>query len=116
SRLPDPGWPTERPKHSNPSQSSSPSAEADRAHDGASTPVPSESDTSPEAPDPSPKAHEPPIHGAERGESLGSLAETLVDDPDEVAESVADIYAANKFTLGPDPSLILAGQRLEIRP
>lgn len=116
SRLPDPGWPTERPEYSNPSESSSPSAEADHAHDGDSTPVPSESESSPEAPDPSPKAHEPTIHEVERGESLWSIAETFVDDPDEVAESVADIYAANKLTIGPDPSLILAGQRLEIRP
>ena len=116
SRLPDPGWPTERPDHTNPSESSSPSAEADRAHDGDSTPVPSESESSPEAPDPGPKAHEPTIHEVERGESLWSIAETFVDGPDEVAEFVADIYTANKSTIGPDPSLILAGQRLEIRP
>src|SRR5699024_7312102 len=114
SRLPDPGWPTEQPDHPNPAKSPSPSAEADRPDDnGDSTPVPSESESSPEAPEPTPKAHEPTTHEVERGESLWSIAETFVDGPDEVAEFVADIYTANKSTIGPDPSLILAGQRLE---
>ena len=115
SRLPDPGWPTERPDDSNPAENPSPSADADRPDDD-STPAPSEPESSPEAPEPTPKAHGPTIHEVERGESLWSIAETFVDDPDEVAEFVADIYTANKSTIGPDPSLILAGQRLEIRP
>lgn len=115
SRLPDPGWPTERPDDSNPAENPSPSADADRPDDD-STPAPSEPESSPEAPAPIPKAHGPTIHEVERGESLWSIAETFVDDPDEVAEFVADIYTANKSTIGPDPSLILAGQRLEIRP
>src|SRR5699024_4452284 len=91
SRLPDPGWPTERPEHSNPSQSSSPSAEADRAHDGDSTPMPSESESSPEAPDPSPKAHEPTIHEDGRGEGPRSHALAIVIDAVQVAESVPQI-------------------------
>ena len=115
SRLPDPGWPTERPDDSNPAENPSPSAGADRPDDD-STPAPSEPESSPEAPEPTPKAHGPTIHEVERGESLWSIAEPFVDDPDEVAEFVADIYTANKSTIGPDPSLILAGQRLEIRP
>ena len=115
SRLPDPGWPTERPDDSNPAENPSPSADADRPDDD-STPAPSEPESSPEAPEPTPKAHGPTIHEVERGESLWSIAEPFVDDPDEVAEFVADIYTANKSTIGPDPSLILAGQRLEIRP
>ena len=115
SRLPDPGWPTERPDDSNPTVNPSPSADADSPDDD-STPAPSEPESSPEAPEPTPKAHEPTIHEVERGESLWSIAETFVDDPDEVAEFVAGIYTANKSTIGPDPSLILAGQRLEIRP
>src|SRR5699024_3669873 len=115
SRLPDPGWPTERPDDSNPAENPSPSADADRPDDD-STPAPSEPESSPEAPEHTPKAHGPTIHEVERGESLWSIAETFVDDPDEVAEFVADIYTANKSTIRPDPSLILAGQRLEIRP
>src|SRR5699024_12558968 len=115
-RPPHPAWPTERPDPSTPSQFPSPSAQADRAHAGESTPVPSESESSPEAPDPSPKAHEPTIREVERGESLWSIAETFVDDPDEVAGSVADSYAASAVTSGPDPSLCPAGGRSSARP
>ena len=116
SQLPDPGWPTQRPDHPSPAESSSPAAEADRRNDhGRSTPEPSVPEASPQTPEPPPKTHGPTIHEVERGESLWSIAETFVDGPDEVAEFVADIYTANKSTIGPDPSLILAGQRLEIR-
>ncbi|HHX46207.1 MAG TPA: LysM peptidoglycan-binding domain-containing protein, partial [Brevibacterium sp.] len=54
-------------------------------------------------------------HVVAQGESLWSIAADLTDAPAEIPKIVADVYAANEDIIGPDPSLILAGQRLEIQ-
>lgn len=50
------------------------------------------------------------------GENLWTIAADLSASPDHIRELVADIYADNRDVIGPDPNLIMPGQRLEIEP
>ncbi|MCU4297204.1 hypothetical protein D3I60_08940 [Brevibacterium permense] len=115
---PDPGWPTEPSADRGPS-----AAPTDRASDGSG-----ESDRSggtdrgrePNEPGDSDDAAEPAdpgtaTHIVAQGESLWSIAADLAETPEEVPQLVTHVYAANEDTIGPDPSLIIAGQRLEIQ-
>ncbi|TGD33176.1 hypothetical protein EB835_01345 [Brevibacterium sp. S22] len=118
THLPDPGWPTEPPPgnaHSSPPSNSgtdsSGESDQDDESDRGGTPdrpgvgddasVPAGSGTS--------------THVVAQGESLWSIAAGLTDSAEETPQLVAAVYAANEDTIGPDPSLIIAGQRLEIQ-
>jgi hypothetical protein len=60
-------------------------------------------------------ASSPSHHIVTAGESLWSIATALLPqhaDAARVARTSADWYAANRRTIGPDPDLILPGQRL----
>ncbi|MBE8146134.1 hypothetical protein IOD13_04450 [Brevibacterium casei] len=46
---------------------------------------------------------------------MWSIAGGLIGAGDSQAELVADIYADNREAIGPDPDLIMPGQRLVIR-
>ena len=92
AHLPDPGWPAEPPPDDGP-----PSPPGEK--DDSSVPADSAAAT----------------HIVTHGESLWSIAADLTDTTAEIPRLVTDIYTANEDTIGPDPSLIIAGQRLEIR-
>lgn len=103
---PDPGWPTEPPEaHAppEPSENRQPEQSEDRDQSGQ----PDESDDA--AAD-----TESATHVVAPGESLWSITADLVETPADIPQFVASVYAANEDTIGPDPSLIIAGQRLEI--
>lgn len=115
-RPPDPGWPTDPPADRAPS-----APPTDRPSEGP-TEGPGESDRGSEPNDPgdSADAAEPAdpgtaTHVVAQGESLWSIAADLAETPEEIPQLVAHVYAANEDTIGPDPSLIIAGQRLEIQ-
>ena len=63
-----------------------------------------------------PDSAAPKTHVVEAGESLWSIAAELVESDRDTPRLVEDIYSANREVIGPDPSLILAGQRLETQP
>ena len=118
AQLPDPGWPTEAPSGDVPS---SPPGDrgADRSGDSAQD---DESDHGGRPDEPGdgadasvPAGSRSSTHVVTRGESLWSIAAELTDAPAEIPQLVADIHTANEDTIGPDPSLIIAGQRLEIQ-
>lgn len=117
-RPPDPGWPTESPADRVPS-----APPTDRSSDGSGESDQSgESDRSrePNEPGDSDYAAEPAdpgtaTHVVAQGESLWSIATDLAETPEEIPQLVAHVYTANEDTIGPDPSLIIAGQRLEIQ-
>ncbi|WP_152347858.1 LysM peptidoglycan-binding domain-containing protein [Brevibacterium sp. CFH 10365] len=118
AQLPDPGWPTEPPSGDVPS---SPPGDrgADRSGDSAQD---DESDHGGRPDEPGdgadasvPAGSRSSAHVVTQGESLWSIAAELTDAPEEIPQLVADIYTANEDTIGPDPSLIIAGQRLEIQ-
>lgn len=113
--LHDPAWPTEPPKEAAapPEDPSAPPRTdhrepADDVHDPAAAEDP---ESRPDAAAPSPT-----VHVVEPGESLWSIAAELVDAPEDTPQLVDDVYTANREIIGPDPSLIIAGQRLEIQP
>ncbi len=110
---PDPGWPAEPPDE----RPSDTSDEADDESHQADAPDHSGNPNEPDENDDSsvPADSAAAAHTVTRGESLWSIAAELTDTPAEVPQLVADIYTANEDTIGPDPSLIIAGQRLEIR-
>ena len=121
-RPPDPGWPTDPPADRAPS-----APPTDRPSEGPME-GPGESDRSgesdhsrePNEPGYSDSAAEPTdpgtaTHVVAQGESLWSIAADLAETPAEIPQLVAHVYAANEDTIGPDPSLIIAGQRLEIQ-
>lgn len=116
---PDPGWPTEPPADRGPSapptdRSSDGSGESDRSGGsdrGREPNEPGDSSADPAEPaDPGTSTHI-----VTRGESLWSIAADLAETHEEIPQLVAHVYAANEDTIGPDPSLIIAGQRLEIQ-
>ncbi|MGJ5723152.1 hypothetical protein ACSBQT_02135 [Brevibacterium sp. H602] len=119
-RPPDPGWPTEPPADGAPS-----APPTDPPSDGSSdgpTEGSGESDHSrePNEPGDSDDAAEPAdpgtaTHVVAQGESLWSIAADLAETPEEIPQLVAHVYSTNEDTIGPDPSLIIAGQRLEIQ-
>lgn len=125
-KVRDPGWPTDPPAHGNEDDHGEGTGD-DEAADRA--PERSDSDegrssrsSSDEAgseagsrPGDSPEQAQQRLHEVDDGESLWSIAEEIADSPAEVPELVQDIYTANRDTIGPDPSLIIAGQRLEIQ-
>lgn len=114
----DPGWPTtgpndhdrseetDRPVDDRPDESDSPDGSASRP-----------SEQPPPAPprDPADDADPPRTHVVAAGESLWSIAGDLTDSGISQAELVETIYADNRDAIGPDPDLIMPGQRLEIR-
>ncbi|WP_166971034.1 LysM peptidoglycan-binding domain-containing protein [Brevibacterium atlanticum] len=104
----DPGWPTigDSPSSPNSPDSSSQRPADESADDGLHDPG---------WPDDSPEQAREHVHEVDDGESLWSIAEGIADDATDVPELVQDIYTANRDTIGPDPSLIIAGQRLEIQ-
>ena len=109
---PDPGWPTEPPADRGPSapptdRPSDDSGESDR---GREPNEPGDSDGAAKPADPGTATHV-----VAQGESLWSIVADLAETPEDVPQLVAHVYAANEDTIGPDPSLIIAGQRLEIQ-
>ncbi|SDS87745.1 hypothetical protein SAMN04489752_2745 [Brevibacterium siliguriense] len=117
-RPPDPGWPTQPPSGDAPApppddQHPDESEESDRADDPDRSSRSNRSGDSDDAADPA--GYGAATHIVAQGESLWSIAADLADTSAEVPQLVADVYATNEDTIGPDPSLILAGQRLEIQ-
>ena len=114
--LPDPAWPTESPSDSpHPSPSGDPPPNGPGESDRADEPDRSGSSNEPGADTGVPADPRTDTHVVTQGESLWSIAADLADTPAEIPQLVADVYAANEDTIGPDPSLIIAGQRLEIQ-
>ena len=114
--LPDPGWPTESPSDNTlPSPSADPPPNGPGESDRADEPDRSGSSNEPGADTGVPADPRTDTHVVTQGESLWSIAADLADTPAEIPQLVADVYAANEDTIGPDPSLIIAGQRLEIQ-
>lgn len=114
--LPDPGWPTESPPDNTPpSPSGDPPADESRRSDRADEPDRSGNSNEPGDETDVPAGPGTATHIVAHGESLWSIAADLADTPAEIPHLVADVYAANEDTIGPDPSLIIAGQRLEIQ-
>lgn len=108
----DPGWPTgpSEDRHGDVDDSTSDAEDdAERRPDRDAADPATRSDASSEQ-------SRDPIHVVEDGESLWSIAAEIADAPEEVPQLVEDMYTANRDTIGPDPSLIIAGQRLEIQP
>lgn len=108
----DPGWPTgpSGDGHGDVDDSTSEADDdAERRPDRDAADSGTRSDASPEQ-------SRDPIHVVDDGESLWSIAAEIADAPEEVPRLVEDMYTANRDTIGPDPSLIIAGQRLEIQP
>lgn len=116
---PDPGWPTEPPADKGPSapptdRSSDGSGESDRSGGSDRGREPNEpGDSSADAAEPADPGTS--THIVAQGESLWSIAADLAETHEEIPQLVAHVYAANEDTIGPDPSLIIAGQRLEIQ-
>lgn len=118
AQLPDPGWPTEPPSGDESSSSlgdrgahrSGDSAQDDGSDHGGRPDEPGDgADAS------MPAGSRSSTHVVTQGESLWSIAAELTDASEEIPQLVADIHTANEDTIGPDPSLIIAGQRLEIQ-
>ena len=124
----DPGWPTtgpndddrseatDRPDDDRPDESDSPDGSASRPSEPpprSELPPPSEPADPPR--DPAEDADPPRTHVVAAGESLWSIAGDLTDSGISQAELVETIYADNRDAIGPDPDLIMPGQRLEIR-
>lgn len=108
----DPGWPTE-PSGDGHGDVDDSTSEADDDAEGRPDRDAADSGTRSDA---SPEQSRDPIHVVDDGESLWSIAAEIADAPEEVPRLVEDMYTANRDTIGPDPSLIIAGQRLEIQP
>ncbi|UVI37438.1 LysM peptidoglycan-binding domain-containing protein [Brevibacterium spongiae] len=115
SGLPDPAWPTEPPPGEPPPEDASdPPKHDQREPDDDHAGAPENPDSAESHPDPA----VPPntVHVVEDGESLWSIAASLAESPDDTPQLVDEVYTANREIIGPDPSLIIAGQRLEIQP
>lgn len=116
ARPPDPGWPTEPPSGRSPeSPPANGPADEPRESDQTDEPDRSKNANEPDADITVPEDSGTATHVVTQGESLWSIAADLTDAPAEIPKIVADVYAANEDIIGPDPSLILAGQRLEIQ-
>ncbi|WP_210605152.1 LysM peptidoglycan-binding domain-containing protein [Brevibacterium oceani] len=102
-KVRDPGWPTDPPAHENEDDHGEGTGDDEAGSEAGSRPGDS------------PEQTQQRVHDVDDGESLWSIAEEIADSPAEVPELVQDIYTANRDTIGPDPSLIIAGQRLEIQ-
>lgn len=118
--APDPGWPTS-PGDDPPPRDPGWPTDAPAAGDSpvATPPSPDSSRTSPKGddePDEDPAADTRPAadHVVRNGESLWSIAEDHAANGQDTEELVAEIYADNRDRIGPDPNLIMPGQRLEI--
>lgn len=120
--APDPGWPTS-PGDEHPPRDPSWPTDAPAAGDSpVATPPSQDSPTTP--PDDrhgqdepaDTDADAPSIHIVGEGESLWSIAQRRVAPEQGIEELVADIYADNRQEIGPNPNLIMPGQRLEIAP
>lgn len=133
-QLRNPAWPTQPPKKRTdspqliPDDRQSPEDGPGSGQDGATesgADTEQGADTEPGAetgPGAGPAAESvpdsagPKTHVVEAGESLWSIAAELVESDRDIPRLVDDIYSANREVIGPDPSLIIAGQRLETQP
>ncbi|SMY03283.1 LysM domain-containing protein [Brevibacterium sp. Mu109] len=123
-RAPDPGWPTIPADPRDPGWPTTGPDDDDRLGD---PPPPTDPPDGAEASDGDGTADDadeaddrdgsdsPRTHVVTAGESLWSIAGELIGAGDSQAELVADIYADNRDAIGPDPDLIMPGQRLVIR-
>ncbi|GAA2086628.1 hypothetical protein GCM10009823_00390 [Brevibacterium salitolerans] len=115
ARTPSPlAWPITEPVR----PAASPTAEADLGGDRRSprsehTPAGTESAPADGAVS---GGEAPRPHRVAPGESLWSIVRDADPQapPEQVAEGVEALHAANRTMIGPDPSLILPGQRLEL--
>lgn len=100
----NPGWPT-TPDSTDVETPSSEPPPADAGEPHASSVDDAESSSAPSGPT--------SVRIVREGESLWTIAADLSESPGRIRELVADIYADNREVIGPDPNLIMPGQRLE---
>ncbi|WP_209325289.1 LysM peptidoglycan-binding domain-containing protein [Brevibacterium renqingii] len=110
----DPGWPTVQPPPTEASEDEAHTTETDETAGRDSANADEKQMRDPAWP--SPQAPRHAIHEVAGGESLWSIGAEFADGSEDIPDLVDEIYSANRETIGPDPSLIIAGQRLEIQP
>lgn len=126
----DPAWPS-GPPGGDPDEGDSPAGESD---EGNSPGDESDEEDSPagesdEEDSPSdggdhegsesrdgPAGHDGRTYTVRAGDCLWSIAAAHGEDGPATAARVRDIHADNRDVIGPDPNLIMPGQRLEIEP
>ncbi|MCD1284455.1 MULTISPECIES: LysM domain-containing protein [unclassified Brevibacterium] len=120
--VPDPGWPT-RPSDDSPPRDPGWPTDAPAAGDSPVATPPSEDSprTPPDGDDDADESSDsdtraPEVHVVSDGESLWSIAQDRAAPNEDTDELVAEIYADNRDRIGPNPNLIMPGQRLEIAP
>lgn len=123
----DPAWPTAPPRsgdtggHSDGGEDSAErdsgdedSAERDADGDTAEGPAAGRAEGPVDGPVDGPAAAG--TYTVRSGDSLWSIALAHAEDSSTAAALVREIHADNRDTIGPDPNLIMPGQRLEIQP
>ncbi|WP_413335625.1 LysM peptidoglycan-binding domain-containing protein [Brevibacterium sp. GP-SGM9] len=103
----DPGWPTDAPAAGDSPVATPPSEDSPRTPPDGDDDADESSDTDPRASG---------VHVVNDGESLWSIAADRAAPNEDTDELVAEIYANNRDRIGPNPNLIMPGQRLEIAP
>lgn len=103
----DPGWPT---APVDPPESVTDGSDPRRSCPNSPT-GPAENDS--DGGDPSLPAS---VRVVSAGDSLWTIAADVADSPADIHDLVETIYADNRDVIGPDPNLIMPGQRLEILP
>lgn len=103
----DPGWPTDAPAAGDSPVATPPSEDSPRTPPDGDDDADESSDSDTRAPE---------VHVVSDGESLWSIAQDRAAPNEDTDELVAEIYADNRDRIGPNPNLIMPGQRLEIAP
>ncbi|MGO2036352.1 MAG: LysM peptidoglycan-binding domain-containing protein [Brevibacterium sp.] len=103
----DPGWPTDAPAAGDSPVATPPSEDSPRTPPDGDDDADESSDSDTRAPE---------VHVVSDGESLWSIAQHRAAPNEDTDELVAEIYADNRDRIGPNPNLIMPGQRLEIAP
>lgn len=103
----DPGWPTDAPAAGDSPVATPPSEDSPRTPPDGDDDADESSDSDTRAPE---------VHVVSDGESLWSIAQDRAAPYEDTDELVAEIYADNRDRIGPNPNLIMPGQRLEIAP
>lgn len=125
SPAPDPSWPTASGRPPDPAWPTIPAGsegnEDSDGNNGSGHSIDDESAPAPPEPTGASDRDSPVMHIVVRGESLWSIAADRISSdgtaqPAEISRLVDDIHQRNRGRIGPDPNLIVSGQRLEIRP